>query len=166
VIGSTRSVRVFAYTVATDMRKGMDGLYGLVTSLLAKDPLSGDLFLFVSRDRKRAKVLLWDGTGLCLYAKRLERGQFAKLWAGEEESTLELTMSEMSLFLEGSRLVGKVAVSPQKLCIKCLTDHGMLARIEHAEAGEHQGSRHTPAGSHPPREDGHQSPERKRPTSS
>jgi transposase len=148
------------------MRKGMDGLYGLVTSLLAKDPLSGDLFLFVSRDRKRAKVLLWDGTGLCLYAKRLERGRFAKLWAGEEESTLELTMSEMSLFLEGSRLVGKVAVSPQKLCIKCLTDHGMLARIEHAESGEHQGSRHTPAGSHSPRENGHQSPERKRPTSS
>jgi len=144
----------------------MDGLYGLVTSLLAKDPLSGDLFLFVSRDRKRAKVLLWDGTGLCLYAKRLERGRFAKLWAGEEESTLELTMSEMSLFLEGSRLVGKVAVSPQKLCIKCLTDHGMLARIEHAESGEHQRSRHTPAGSHSPRENGHQSPERKRPTSS
>ena len=132
MIGSTRSVRVFAYTVVTDMRKGMDGLYGLVTSLLAKDPLSGDLFLFVSRDRKRAKVLLWDGTGLCLYAKRLERGRFAKLWAGEEEDTLELTMSEMALSLEGSRLVGKVAVSPQKLCIKCLTDHGMLARIEHA----------------------------------
>jgi transposase len=148
------------------MRKGMDGLYGLVTSLLAKDPLSGDLFLFVSRDRKRAKVLLWDGTGLCLYAKRLERGQFAKLWAGEEENTLELTMSEMSLFLEGSRLVGKVAVSPQKLCIKCLTDHGMLARIEHAEAGDHQGSRHTPAGSHPPREDGHPPVQGNRPAES
>lgn len=166
MIGSTRSVRVFAYTVATDMRKGMDGLYGLVTGLLAKDPLSGDLFLFVSRDRKRAKVLLWDGTGLCLYAKRLERGQFAKLWAGEEEDTLELTMSEMSLFLEGSRLVGKVAVSPQKLCIKCLTDHGMLARIEHAEAGDHQGSRHTPAGSHPPREDGHPPVQGNRPAES
>ncbi len=88
MIGSTRSVRVFAYTVATDMRKGMDGLYGLVTSLLAKDPLSGDLFLFVSRDRKRAKVLLWDGTGLCLYAKRLERGQVCEAvgWGGGEHA--------------------------------------------------------------------------------
>lgn len=166
MIGSTRSVRVFAYTVATDMRKGMDGLYGLVTGLLAKDPLSGDLFLFVSRDRKRAKVLLWDGTGLCLYAKRLERGRFAKLWAGEEESTLELTMSEMSLFLEGSRLVGKVAVSPQKLCIKCLTDHGMIARIAHAEAGEHSRSRNAPAGSHPPREDRHPPVQGNRPAES
>jgi transposase len=113
----------------------MDGLYGLVTTLLDKDPLSGDLYLFVSRDRKRAKVLMWDGTGLCLYAKRLEKGLFAKLWAGEDETTLELTMAELQLFLEGSRLVGKVAISPQKLCIKCLTNHDMVERIEHAKAG-------------------------------
>jgi transposase len=54
-IGSTRSLRVFAYTVPTDMRKGFDGLYGMVTSELERDPMSGDLFLFVSRDRKRAR---------------------------------------------------------------------------------------------------------------
>ena len=150
MIGSTRSVRVYAHTAPTDMRKGMDGLYGMVTSQLERDPLSGDMFLFVARDRKRAKVLLWDGTGLCLYAKRLERGQFAKLWAGEDESTLELTMSELSLFLEGSRLVGKVAISPQKLCLGCLTDHGMIARIEHAESGKHHRSRNAPAGGHSP----------------
>jgi len=135
VIGSTRSLRVLAYTLPTDMRKGMDGLYGLVTTLLDKDPLSGDPYLFVSRDRKRAKVLMWDGTGLCLYAKRLEKGLFAKLWAGDDETTLELTMAELQLFLEGSRLVGKVAISPQKLCIKCLTNHDMVERIEHAKAG-------------------------------
>lgn len=150
MIGSTRSVRVYAYTHATDMRKGFDGLYGMVSSQLERDPLSGDLFLFVSRNRKRAKVLLWDGTGLCLYAKRLEKGKFAKLWAGEDQTTLELTMSEMSLFLEGSRLVGKVPISPQKLCMKCLTDHGLIERIEHAESGEHSRSRHAPAGSSSP----------------
>jgi transposase len=132
VLGSTRSLRVFAYTVPTDMRKGFDGLYGMVTSELERDPMSGDLFLFVSRDRKRAKVLQWDGTGLCLYAKRLEKGRFAKLWAGEESTSLELTTSEVALFLEGSRLVGKVPISPQKLCLKCLTDHGLIERIEHA----------------------------------
>ena len=147
-IGSTRSLRVFAYTVPCDMRKGFDGLYGMVTTELERDPMSGDLFLFVSRDRKRAKVLQWDGTGLCLYAKRLEKGRFAKLWAGEESTSLELTTSEVALFLEGSRLVGKVPISPQKLCIKCLTYHGLIERIEHAKAAEHSRSRNAPAGGH------------------
>ena len=150
MIGSTRSVRVYAFTLPVDMRKGFDGLHGIITSHLERDPLSGDLYLFVARNRKRAKVLLWDGTGLCLYAKRLEKGQFAKLWAGEETTTLELTMSELSLFLEGSRLVGKVAVSPQNLCLKCLTDHGMIDKIEYAKSGEHTRSRNTPADSHSP----------------
>jgi len=135
MIGSTRSVRVFAYSAPTDMRKGFDGLYGLVKDQLDEDPLSGDMFLFVSRDRKRAKVLLWDGTGLCLYAKRLERGRFARLWAGEGEEKVPLTLSELQLFLEGSRLVGKVPISPQQLCLNCLTNNGLSERIKHAEAG-------------------------------
>lgn len=53
MIGSTRSVRVFAYTLPTDMRRGYDGLYGMVQSQLGRDPLSGDMFLFVARNRKR-----------------------------------------------------------------------------------------------------------------
>ncbi len=61
------------------MRKHYDGLYALVVSEMKADPLSGDLFLFTNRRRTRAKVLLWDGTGLCLYQKRLERGRFAPL---------------------------------------------------------------------------------------
>lgn len=138
MIGSTRSVRVFAYTLPTDMRKGFDGLYGMVKTHLNQDPLSGDLFLFVARNRKRAKVLLWDGTGLCLYAKRLEKGKFAKLWAGEDTDSLGLTMSELQLFLEGSKLVGKVPVSPGQLCFKCLTDKAFIERIQHAEAGGNQ----------------------------
>jgi len=146
VIGSTRSVRVFAYTLPTDMRKGFDGLFGMVKSHLDQDPLSGDLFLFVARNRKRAKVLLWDGTGLCLYAKRIEKGRFAKLWAGEDVTSLELTMSELQLFLEGSRLVGKVPVSPEKLCLKCLTDNDFLERIGHAKAGGNHRHHDPPAG--------------------
>jgi transposase len=93
------------------MRKGHDGLSAIVRDGLERDPLSGELFLFVSRDRKRAKVLLWDGTGLCLYAKRLERGRFSRLWR-EGSEVLRLTMNELQLFLEGSRLVGKVELSP------------------------------------------------------
>jgi transposase len=66
----------------------------------------------VNATRKRAKVLLWDGTGLCIYAKRLERGRFACLWREAEARVVRLTMSELQLFLEGSVLVGRVALSP------------------------------------------------------
>ncbi|MCP4902045.1 MAG: IS66 family insertion sequence element accessory protein TnpB [bacterium] len=149
MIGSTRSVRVFAYTMPVDMRKGFDGLYGMVSSHLDQDPLSGDLFLFVARNRKRAKVLMWDGTGLCLYAKRLEKGLFAKLWAGEDSTSLELTASELALFLEGSKLVGKVPVSPEKMCLKCLTENALIERITHAEAGGNQRPRNPPASRYP-----------------
>ena len=75
-------------------------------------PLSGDLYLFVNRKRQRAKVLMWDGTGLCVYAKRLEKGRFACLWREEGKRTLRLTVSELALFLEGSHLVGRVVLSP------------------------------------------------------
>jgi transposase len=109
-----RRVRVYAYARPTDMRKGFDGLCGLVTQGLQRDVLSGDVFIFVSRDRVRAKTLQWDGTGLCVYAKRLERGRFARLWRdGDEQITL--TISELDLFLEGSTVVGRVALTPPAL---------------------------------------------------
>jgi transposase len=57
-------------------------------------------------------VLLWDGTGLCIYAKRLERGRFACLWRDADARRVRLTMSELQLFLEGSTLVGRIALSP------------------------------------------------------
>jgi transposase len=97
------------------MRKGFDGLCALVTQGLQRDPLSGDIFIFVSRDRIRAKTLQWDGTGLCLYAKRLERGRFAPLWRKEDDDPITLTISELNLFLDGSTLVGRVALAPPAL---------------------------------------------------
>ena len=112
MIGSTRNLRVFAYARPADMRKGFDGLCGIVTSELGADPMSGDVFLFVSADRRRAKALVWDGTGLCIYAKRLEQGRFTSLWAASRTGAVELTMTELSLFLEGSSLVGRVPLSP------------------------------------------------------
>ena len=99
----------------TDMRKGFDGLSALVTQGLHRDPLSGDVFLFLSRDRVRAKVLHWDGTGLCVYAKRLERGRFARVSAEETDAPITLTVSELDLFLDGSTLVGRVALTPPAL---------------------------------------------------
>ena len=113
MIGSTRSLRVWAYPAPADLRKGFDGLGGLVTQL-RQDPLTGDCFLFVNRLRTRAKVLLWDGTGLCVYHKRLEQGRFAALWAPDGAATAvqTLTLSELSLFLEGCTLLTRTALSP------------------------------------------------------
>ena len=116
MIGSTRNLRVFAYAQPADLRKGFDGLFGIVTSELSRDPLEGDCFLFVNRTRSRAKVLLWDGTGLFIYMKRLESGHFACLWDDARRGhAVELTMSELSLFLEGSQLVGKISLSPSQI---------------------------------------------------
>ena len=112
MIGSTRQVAVWAYGAPADLRKGFDGLSALVSLSLGQDPLSGDCYLFANRTRKRAKVLLWDGTGLCIYAKRLERGRFACLWRDTAARVMRLTMSELQLFLEGSPLVGRIALSP------------------------------------------------------
>jgi len=62
------------------MRKSFDTLTALVTERMQQDVLAGDLYLFVSRDRRRAKVLYFDGTGMCLLSKRLEKGQFSAAW--------------------------------------------------------------------------------------
>jgi transposase len=67
ILGTSRAVRVFAYPEPVDLRKGYDGLFGLVKTGLGRDPLSGDLFLFVGKRRTGCKVLIWDGTGLCIF---------------------------------------------------------------------------------------------------
>jgi transposase len=103
------------------MRRQYDGLYALVVSEMKADPLSGDLFLFTNRRRTRAKVLLWDGTGLCLYQKRLERGRFAPLWRRSDEEMFEMTLGELALFLEGSTLVGALRLSPPPTSPQVLT---------------------------------------------
>ena len=113
MIGSTRALRVFARTRPTDLRKGFDGLFGLVKYELGRDPLAGDLFLFVNRTRRSAKVLLWDGTGLCIYAKRLCKGRFACLWDVKPGEPLVLTQAELALFLEGAQLTHHLPLSPE-----------------------------------------------------
>jgi transposase len=113
MIGSTRAVRVWAYPAPCDLRKGYNGLFGLVSGALERDPLGGDFFLFCNRRRTSCKVLLYDGTGLCIYMKRLERGRFAKLWGRDERTdAIERTSTELALFIEGCTLVGKQQLSP------------------------------------------------------
>lgn len=113
MLGYTRGMRVFALDCPADMRKGFDGLFALATQTLGRDVLAGDLFLFVGKTRRRAKVLFWDGTGLCIYAKRLERGRFTAPWARLRGGPIQMTMSELSLFLEGSQLAGRMDLSPK-----------------------------------------------------
>jgi transposase len=117
VISPPRSVRVFAYPEPADLRKGYNGLYGLVAQGLGEDPLAGDLFLFVNRRRSSCKVLLWDGTGLCIFMKRLEEGQFANIWRPPGEAAVTLTGSELALFIEGCQLVGTHALSPRAIAM-------------------------------------------------
>jgi transposase len=108
VLGTTRNVRVYAAPTATDMRKGFDGLLALARDVICQEPLSGHLFLFVAKNRKRAKVLFWDGTGLCIFHKRLEQGRFVAPW---QRAELTMTGSELALLLEGSTHV-RAALSP------------------------------------------------------
>jgi transposase len=114
ILATSRRVRVFALPRPADLRKGYDGLYGLVTNAMAGDVLSGDLYLFVNRRRDACKVLVWDGTGLCIFQKRLERGRFASLWR-DDALAVRLTASELGLFVEGCTLVGKQVLSPDEI---------------------------------------------------
>jgi transposase len=116
VIGLPRGVSVYAFDEPCDMRKSFDTLTALVTEHMKHDVLIGDLYLFVSRDRKRAKVLYFDGTGMCLFAKRLEKGQFTATWKRAKSARgLSMTLSELSLFIEGSEVAARLPLSPSLL---------------------------------------------------
>lgn len=118
MIGSTRALRVFARNQPTDLRAGFDSLFSLVRQELGEDPLAGDLFLFVNRSRRSAKVLFWDGTGLCIYEKRLSKVVFAKLWSESADRSIALTQSGLNLFLEGATFAGRLPLSPSKFALK------------------------------------------------
>jgi len=112
MLGGNRAVRVWARTTPTDLRLGYNGLYGLVRNELGRDPLSGDLHLFVNRPRTSCKILTWDGTGLCIFMKRLERGRFAELRRADDSNAVRLSTSELALFVEGCQFVGRQALTP------------------------------------------------------
>jgi transposase len=120
VIGSLGRVKVYAYCLPVDMRNGFEGLSALVREQLQKDPLSGALYLFSNKTRTRAKVLHFDGSGLCVYSKRLEKGRFAALWKYTEREQLVLSRAELELFLQGSHLIGRFQLAPAPLSEKDL----------------------------------------------
>jgi transposase len=97
-----RSLHVYAWSSPVDLRNGHQGLHAIVTREFKMDVLNGSMFLFFSRARKSAKVLVWDGTGLVVVHKRLERGGFSNIFS--DSGVLSLTMSELSLLFEGSKV--------------------------------------------------------------
>ncbi|MFY7698921.1 MAG: IS66 family insertion sequence element accessory protein TnpB [Burkholderiaceae bacterium] len=93
--------RIFIALHATDMRKGFDGLSGLVSDTLKQDPLSGALFLFVNRRRDRLKVLYWDGDGLAIWYRRLEQGTFQIPSSNDQLNAIEIRSDEFTMLLRG-----------------------------------------------------------------
>lgn len=100
MFGLGPATKIYIAVEGVDMRKGFDGLYGLVRDRLGHDPLSGHLFLFSNRDRTRSKILVWDGSGLWVCAKRLEKGRFR--WpAATDASCLAMRPEELAMLLNG-----------------------------------------------------------------
>jgi transposase len=93
--------RIFVAHGATDMRKGFDGLQGLVSGVLAQDPLSGHLFLFVNRRRDKLKILYWDGNGLAIWYRRLEQGTFQMPQVAPDQKSAEIRSEELTMLLHG-----------------------------------------------------------------
>ncbi len=91
--------RVLVATKPVDFRKGAEGLGALVKDQMRLEPFSGMVFVFRAKRADRIKLLWWDGTGVCLMAKRLEEGQFR--WPKAEDATMRLSAAQLSALLEG-----------------------------------------------------------------
>ena len=98
------SVRIFVAVDPVDMRKSFNGLWSAVAERLHEDPKSGAAFCFINKDRNRLKLLYWDGTGVCVLAKRLEQGRFSWPAPSEANAKLALTPEALALLVNGVEL--------------------------------------------------------------
>lgn len=99
MIGPTGTVRVMVATKPVDFRKGAEGLAALVREEMKSDPFSGAVYVFRAKRADRVKLIYWDGTGVCLFAKRLEDGKFR--WPNMQDSVMRLSAAELAALLEG-----------------------------------------------------------------
>ena len=99
MIGPPANTRIWLAAGVTDMRRGFPGLSAQVQMILKQQPFSGHVFVFRGRRGDIVKLLWFDGDGLCLFAKRLERGRF--IWPQATEGTVCLTRAQLSMLLEG-----------------------------------------------------------------
>ena len=125
MIGLPSGVRVFLACGHTDMRKGMDGLAMLAQQVLQQDPFGGALFAFRGRRGSLIKLLWYDGQGMCLFSKRLERGHF--IWPVTATGSVSLTPAQLSMLLEGIDWVRRITDGRQR--VKVPYDEGVANHI-------------------------------------
>lgn len=101
------AVQYYLYTDIADMRKGFNGLCGIVSSQMKLDALSGAIFIFINRRRNQVKLLLWEGDGLSLYHKRLEQGTYELPCPKDKNSGSNITYQQLQFILQGVAL-GKI----------------------------------------------------------
>lgn len=101
MFGFDEATKVFLYIQAADMRKGFDGLYGLVQNVMEIDPRLGYLFVFINKQGTRIKILHWQKDGLAIFHKRLERGTFRRSRDAKNMSKIELSKEELFMILRG-----------------------------------------------------------------
>ena len=114
MISFNRRTKVFVSKEPTDMRASYDTLFAKAKGVLNQDPFSGHLFVFINSKRSSIKCLYWDGTGLVLVCKRLDRGVFSRInpmFKGE----IVLTAAEFALFFEGADLQKRFVESPREI---------------------------------------------------
>lgn len=104
LFGLTGQARLFLYAGPADMRKGFDGLSGLVINKLKQNPMSGDIFIFFNRPRTLVKILVWDQTGFAIWHKRLEQGTFEMPTIDPSRGSVEINRQKLMLILEGISL--------------------------------------------------------------
>lgn len=107
----SRKMRVFACKQPTDMRGSFDSLYKRTKEIIGVDPKSGHMFLFINKHRDRVKVLLYDGTGFVVIAKRLDRGRFSQFNPYYRKNII-FTQAEFALFFEGANINKRFIESP------------------------------------------------------
>ena len=105
MLSLTNETRIFAYTGVADMRKGFNGLSGIVREEFQSDPADGSLFMFINRRRDRMKLLHFDGGGFWLYYRLLESGTFEPLKAEQGACRLQMDATELSMLLSGVSLI-------------------------------------------------------------
>ncbi len=99
ILGSSTEIQVFVATKPVDFRKQADGLAAIVQQTLTADPFCDAIYVFRSKRSDRVKLVWWDGTGICLLAKRLENGQFR--WPPIADGAIRLSPSQLASLLEG-----------------------------------------------------------------
>lgn len=101
IVSFSERYRYFLYRGITDMRKGFDGLCGVVRGEFLKDPLLGDIFIFLNRGRNRIKLLHWQGDGFMIYSKRLERGTYELPFEIKSDKSIEISAHQLQFILDG-----------------------------------------------------------------